>query len=192
VGVQADTPTHSRLGVCIGREGEAGKTVIAPDEARTIAAELEDTDPEAAKQLRETADALPGVLAEIRAHGFSVSLVGPRITGPEALQDWVKRWRQRFRAGYQEAMASGYPADVVVWATPCTESLDDPPIGFDLRGPTEARERLARFLPNVKALVAPPGAFHVVASRAEGRFKGTYMGILSRDGDRRPTMPEDN
>ena len=194
VGIEADTPTHSRMGVCIGWEGdEAGKTVIAPDEARTMAAKLEGVDPDTARKLRTVADGLPHVLAAMREQGYGVSLVDPKITGPHALGEWLERWREQVRAGYREALAAGYPANSVVWATPLTESLDDPPVSFNLHSPAEAREMLNKVSSKPGDSMTPlPGSFFVVASRAEGRFKGTYTGVLSAREGAEPEVAEGN
>jgi hypothetical protein len=114
-------------------------------------------------------------------------------SGPEALLEWVRRWRDLFKAGYRQALAEGYLPDVVVWAMPRTASLEDPPLGFDLLRRDEARRKVNWQLPCVRGTLDDPpnpGMFYIVASRAEGRFKGTLVAMLPvpEDGDDLPPV----
>lgn len=58
------TPTMAAIGVGIWLGHEGGKTVIAPDEARTIACQIEQEDPNTAAQLRKCAADMEMVLAD--------------------------------------------------------------------------------------------------------------------------------
>jgi hypothetical protein len=102
-------------------------------------------------------------------------------SGPELLLEWVHRFRDLFRSCYRNVKPGS-----VVWAMPRTESPHDPPLGFDVVSRQEAHDRLKRLPPfrNGTGLESPPlaGAFYVVASRAEGRFRGTFVGMLSAPG----------
>jgi hypothetical protein len=91
------------------------------------------------------------------------------------------------RACYRAAIASGYSADCLLWLMPRSESLDDPPLGADIQTVVEARARLRQGIStrNLRdslcaSLKDPPrpGYFYVVGSKAEGRFKGTFVGML--------------
>jgi hypothetical protein len=176
------TPSTSAIGVSIRREGDDGPAVIAPDEARTIACQIEEGDPGTAAALRDTARAVEQALADPGMPAGALP-VWPKITGPHALRDWAERYRKEFRAVYREAVRAGWGAGTVVIATPATESLDDPPPGFDLKSRADAR----RLLGPVKmggSLDDPPnpGMFYVVATKASGRFQGTFVGMLPVPG----------
>jgi hypothetical protein len=116
--------------------------------------------------------------------------LAPTSTGPEALRDWVSRHSDAFRSTYREAVRAGWAAGTVVVATPATESLDDPPAGFALGGPADARRVLAAALPSpgLALGVAPPGMFYVVATCAGGRFRGTFVGLLPSPGPDEPLL----
>jgi hypothetical protein len=195
LGVEVDTPTHSYIGVMISR-GDNGKTVIAPDEARTMAVQIEDEDPATAVLLRKYADAAEFCVKKdgLRDKGTEVSVVPPKITGPHALGEWVGRYRNTLRGAYQEAVSHGLPFDVVVFVTPTTESLDAEPQPVDIKflTPAEANELLAHVHMKPSRFENPPGAFYVLASRSEGRFKGTFQGILSVRDDVEVARPENN
>jgi hypothetical protein len=90
-----------------------------------------------------------------------------------------------FRAAYRDGLAAGYPPDVVVMATPRTESIEDPPVGWDILRRDEARALLTRHPPACRVDLdapPPPGHFYVVASRAAGRLKGTFVGLIPVPG----------
>ncbi len=171
--VTPETETLSRVGVGIGFEGEP-LTALAPDEARTIALRVAGDDPALARALCDTAAAVDQVLARPEKPE-GVLPVRPKITGPAALRDWARRHREAFRDTYRAAPPGG-----VVWATPTTESLDDPPTA----GATEVTNReaataaLARLDMDGTEDPPPPGMFYVIASRESGRFKGTFVGLL--------------
>lgn len=175
--VVPDTETLSRVGVGIGFEGES-LTPIAPDEARTIALRFAADDPALARALCDTAAVVDQVLAHPEKPEAALP-VRPRITGPAALRDWTRRHREAFRDAYRAAPPGG-----VVWATPTTESLDDPPTA----GATEvlsretATEALARLNMDGTADPPGPGLFYVIASRESGRFQGTFVGMLPVPG----------
>jgi hypothetical protein len=111
-----------------------------------------------------------------------------KVAGPEALRDWVSRHSDAFRSAYREAVRAGWAAGTVVLATPATESLDDPPAGFALRGPADARRVLAAALPSpgLALGVAPPGMFYVIATCTCGKFQGTFVGLLPSPGPEEP------
>jgi hypothetical protein len=204
VTVVAHKPTL--IGVGIGYGEEQPETVIPPDEARTLACKFERNEPELAKQLREAAASVDEVLNHPDISGLGAIPVSPKMTGPEALRDWVYRHREYFRNGYRVC-----PPGSVMWVMPLTESLDDPPQLVELlpsavedergriTGPVrieaavhvmtrdEATEQLARVgMSDGTKDPPPPGCFYVVASRKEGRFKGTFVGYLTIPG------PQDN
>jgi hypothetical protein len=193
LGIVPHTPTHNYVGVMIER-GDSGGTVIAPDEARTIALQFDDDDPGLAAELRRLADMAEELvrLPRVQAIGDGVSIVPPKITGPHALQDWVRRWAETFREAYKRFRDAGVPLPFVVWATPYTESLDDPPEQFDAHDPDRSRERLAILKMTKKNWDTMPDNFYVVASRSHGRFKGTLVAILSAVNSVPPTSPENN
>src|SRR5262249_485327 len=144
-GIVPESPTCSRVGVAISRGGKV-KTVIASDEARTLAEELKDADPRASAALKEVAAGVDEMVQkqQLRGHAIPGQIlpVRPKITGPEALRSWTNRFRDLARAAFREARRQGASADVVVWAMPLTESLDDEPRGFELLSQTKARQRL--------------------------------------------------
>jgi hypothetical protein len=175
--VAPETEMLSRVGVGIGFEGEP-LTAIAPDEARTIALRIQRDDPALARALRDTAAAVDQVLAHPeRPEGLLP--VRPIITGPAALRDWTRRHREAFRDAYRAAPSGG-----VVWATPTTESLDDPPRAeaTDVLSREAATEALARLNLDGTADPPQPGMFYVIASRESGRFQGTFVGMLPVPG----------
>jgi hypothetical protein len=114
--------------------------------------------------------------------------LAPTSTGPEALRDWAGRHIGAFRLAYREAVRAGWAASTLVVATPATESLDDPPAGFALRGPADARRLLGAVLPSPRLAVgvAPPGMFYVIATGNCGRFQGTFVGLLPSPGPDEP------
>jgi hypothetical protein len=197
IGIVPDRPDHCWIGVLIRRgEGDKG-TVIAPDEARTIALDIEDGDPKVAAQLRELADGVEGILkGVVKGKKFpglrGASVVRPKITGPEALRDWVQRWRRQFQNAYAHARTAGWHPAVVMVATPQTESLDDPPTNIRNFDPGAANGLLAKVKLPPDVRDTPPDGFYVIATRGDGRFQGTFVGILPTAGDKRPTLPEDN
>jgi hypothetical protein len=161
--------------------------VIATDEARTIAAQIEDEDPKAAADLVRFAGLVDNLLAgkvsgELAAKiSGEIEMVPPKIVGPDALQDWVGRYRDNFRGAYRHAVAAGYAEDTVVWGMPRTESLDDQPVAFDLRSWPSARNLLAKVGMGRSLDDSPPEEmFAVVASKGAGRFKGTFVGWLPK------------
>jgi hypothetical protein len=100
-------------------------------------------------------------------------------TGPEGLTEWVRRHSLWFRAVYRVALDQGYDPDTVVWGTPRSEDVDDPPEAFDLLSRSKARTDFA----TVGAAdgfddPAPAGMFLVVATRKDGRLKGTSIVYL--------------
>src|SRR5262245_17849869 len=101
---------------------------------------------------------------------------GP-VDGPDALLAWGARWPGLFRAGYGAAVGSGGPPTTVVLAMPRTESLEDPPVGFDLQ-PYDEADEFCRKLTGNPLGAAPSGAFNFIISRAAGRFRGTVTGLL--------------
>jgi hypothetical protein len=197
IGIVPDTPTHAWIGVLIRRgEGDKG-IVIPPDEARTLALEIEDDDPEVAVQLRELADGVEGIFkGVVKGKAFlalrGASIVRPKITGPHALRDWVQRWRRKFQDAYKSALAAGWHRAVVMVAHPETESLDDPPARIRNFDPGAANGLLTKVKLKPDVQDTPPDGFYVIATRGEGRFQGTFVGILPAAGDKRPTLPEDN
>jgi hypothetical protein len=106
--------------------------------------------------------------------------------GPEGLRAWAEAHREEIEAAYLAAIEAGVPPlDVIVWASPAGESLDSPPgtIAVIDRRKGEWAEGAAgvpadyrRVMENVLARRPPAGLFDVVASRSEGRFKGTFHG----------------
>jgi hypothetical protein len=81
---------------------------------------------------------------------------------------------------------------------PATESQDDPPVALDLRDIDSITEGLPadkpRLLAAVEGLVArplEPGHFRVVASKGEGRFEGTFTGmmLIPDEGESLPPAP---
>jgi hypothetical protein len=93
----------------------------------------------------------------------------PRSEKPERLDEWFKRWVEVFRSAYRSAVEAGYPADIVVRATPPrTERVEDPPAGFHFQTLAQARATIDRDLPAVRGgLDRPllPGTFWAIASR---------------------------
>jgi hypothetical protein len=179
IGIVPETPTRSRLGVSIARAGDT-PVVIAADEARTLACGMEDEDPQTAAKLRSAADDVEKVLHKPQLVG-QVRMVEPKITGPDALRDWVRRYRDLFRGAFRSGLEQGSGKDVVVWAAPPAESLDDPPAGFKIVPRAEARRLLDTELKSLRGSLddrAGAGLFYVLASREGGRFKGTFVGML--------------
>jgi hypothetical protein len=163
----------------VGREGDAQGIVLAPDEARTMALNLEQEDPTTAANLREVAQF---VEESVRAGvglkpSPGVELVAPRITGPAALRDWTQRYPQHFQAAYRVVGGNG----CVVLVTPATESLDDPPTEFRHTTDDIASALLVQW--NMNPIPsASPGHFYVIASCRAGRFQGTFLGMLPIPG----------
>jgi hypothetical protein len=192
IGVVPVSPKHRQIGVML-RRGPDSEVVVAPDEARTIAADIEDEDPDTATRLREVAKAVEEFVRKgLPPGGGSVAVVRPKITGPEALLDWVWRWWRDFQRAYQSARAQGWPATTVVAATPTTQSLDDPPAAFHFFRPAEVNAILVTLNLGPQSRNVPPDAFFVLATCAGGRFQGAFAGILPASGTARPAMPEDN
>jgi hypothetical protein len=104
----------------------------------------------------------------------------PEPSDLQPLEYWVLRWGNRFQAAYGRGLTEGHPPGVVVWATPWTESLDDPPVEFDFLPRDEARLRADRLNACVRLLEEPAGAgmFYHVASRADGWLKGTVITMM--------------
>jgi hypothetical protein len=173
------TSSTSGLGVCISR-GDGGQTVIAPDEARTIACTIEDEDSEAATKLRHYAGEVEKIFANPKRPAGMVP-VPPKITGAEALRYWTMRYRTHFAAAYRQAGIE----DAVILASPQTESLDDPPTDFRYASLTVANEILKTV--HARPEGPPhPGQFYVLATRSEGRFEGSFLGMMpapSADAD---------
>ncbi len=174
-----ESGTLVRVGVAISL-GE-DKTYIASDEARTIACKLDGEDDATAKALRATADAVDRMIQDPSRPG-TLAPVKPRVTGPRALKDWVGRHRDLFRSAFREARRQGAPAGVVIWAMPATDSLDDAPLAFDPIDAATARARLASLGLDDPG-PAEEGCFTIVASRREGRFRGTLTACLDCPGD---------
>jgi hypothetical protein len=169
------TPSRSALGVMIGFEGEGKGTVIAPDEARTIALEIEGSDPGVAAEMRKYADEVESCVRGEKSSHFppgGLEIVGPKLTGPEALRDWSQRYRKHFQAAYRKA-GQGQ----VLLATPRTQSLDDAPAVFSFCGLDVANAI-------IQAIALPPnraagrGRFLLVSTCEQGRFQGTFVGEL--------------
>jgi hypothetical protein len=195
IGIMPGPPVQVGVAIATGSESP---TVIAPDEARTMAAR--DSDPRIADLLRHYASKAERVVAEDPKGPAlrGVEIIAPKITGAEALGWWVNRHAAGFQACYREATRGIWPADVLLWVMPRTESLDDPPIGVDLRRIQDARTFVSRNLPILRgSLDDPPrhGYFYVIASRGEGRFKGSLVAMLpipTADDDLPPafTIPD--
>jgi hypothetical protein len=172
LGVEPLSPDKATVGVLLGW-GESDPVGLVPvDEARTLACTWAEENPDLAARLREVADAVDAFLASPQGSLGAVP-ASPKFTGAHALKEWVARYHKHFQAAYRQA-GGGY---AVVLATPGTESLDDPPPDFRHLGPAAADAFLAavRMSP-----VGPPDAccFHLIASRQEGRFRGTFVGML--------------
>jgi hypothetical protein len=186
VGIVPHRPNHSYIGVMIETGPEkkpTSQTVIAPDEARTLAEKEEN--PHIAQCLRRIADFIE---KESRREPFLAKgtlIIPPKITGPEALNYWAERHHARIQSVYRTAVQNGSSADSVVWVMPTTDSLDDPPLAAELCRLNDARDRVER-IPTMEpgSLDDPPrpGYFYVVASREAGRFKGTIVAMLPIPG----------
>jgi hypothetical protein len=104
---------------------------------------------------------------------------GPSTLRP--LEYWAIRWGDRFQAAYLRALTEGHPPGVVVWATPRTESLDDPPVAFEFLPRDEARLRADRQKAGAGAPLgeaAAPGMFYTVAHRTDGWLRGTFINMM--------------
>jgi hypothetical protein len=182
VGILPMTPTKSAIGVMIRRGDD--ERVMPPDEARALAEEMEVSGEPAdlVARLRDVAEKLPMMVRELAASGpgLGCTVVGPRQTGPHALRSWVVRHHRAFRAAWLRALDLGaVPSDVILMATPGTESMDDPPLAVEVRSrrdasPPDGAPATYCDLVRTAAEGAPPeGFFDIVASAGSGRFKGT-------------------
>ncbi len=197
IGIVPDTPTLSRVGVFL-TAGEL-ETLIPPDEARSVAAQMELNGRDRALicQIRDIAESVPGMIRELNGKGKGKFKVAkPRETGCDALEMWMLRHRNAFQAGFREAVNRGYdPKRLTIWAHPETESMDDPPPRLYFIGDTEiakadrhnkSQMEIARQMLDTADL--DPAFFLAVASNPKGRFKGTVakeMEIVSDDEQRR-------
>src|SRR5262249_44695201 len=133
VALVAGTPTGFGIAMSRGKWDRVPESeVMAPDEARALAEELEAAgeDPEIVAGLRELADRLPGLMADAQAgvRGGRCRIVPPRWSGPMAIGRWMIRHRRLFQAAYRKAIRRGIaPDDILIWGMPETESMDDPP-----------------------------------------------------------------
>jgi hypothetical protein len=156
--------------------------VVAPDEARTIAFQLEDEDPSAACQLLELAHAVEELLPQMTA---GTVLVAPKITEGDALAAWAERHRKYFRAAYRQAGGNG----VVIMSSPGTQSLDDPPSLLRHMSMAVANAVLQSLHMRPEG---PPkhGHFYVIATCEKGRFQGTCVAMLAvpKESDYLPSV----
>jgi hypothetical protein len=105
-------------------------------------------------------------------------------SGAEGLRQWVLRHYTLFQAAYREHIRTGGSRDSVMWGMPIGDSLDNPPVAIAPYSRAGAKREIITGIPNTQQLhnnldtPATPGRFYVVASRGEGRFKGTFIGML--------------
>jgi hypothetical protein len=186
------------VGIRRGRDG----TVLAPDEARAFAEELEagGDDPAVIAGLREYADRIPEFVAVANGEfGFAqCRIIGPMQTGPHALRAWAIRHRRLFQAAYRKAIRRGLSRDdLIIWGMPATESMDDPPRALDLidrrdwAPPDDAGPVVGPILEQARRERPRPGYFDVIVSRVAGRFQGTCHAMMPmpRDDEALPVAP---
>jgi hypothetical protein len=110
-----------------------------------------------------------------------------RLRGPGLLEAWVRKHYRVIQSFYREAASGSRDPKIVVWITPRTEELRDPPVGADWYSRREAQDILDQKLPALRGALADPplaGRFYVVASRSAGRFQGSVVGMVPiPDGD---------
>ncbi len=122
------------------------------------------------------------VLPELKnERGEHVEIVGPKITGPEALKWWVEQYRQRFREAFQTALDAGWQSDPTL-PTPTSETLDDPP-GEISPVARSNRGSITRPVQSIRgSLDEGRPSRHVLQSwpfgRSAGGFSGTFVGML--------------
>jgi hypothetical protein len=105
--------------------------------------------------------------------------------GPEGLRDWVMEHYRHFQAACRQAMGRGIATrDLVIWANPHDDSMTTPPLLVELIDRTTWEpqagmpETVRKLIDHARANRPPAGLFDVIASRANGRFQGTFHGQL--------------
>jgi hypothetical protein len=158
LGIVPHKPNHSYLGVLIEMGPEkkpTSQTVIAPDEARTLA-EKED-DPHIARCLRKVADFVKKESRRDPRLAKETSIIPPKITGPEALRYWANRHHPQIQSVYRTAVQQGASPNSVVWLMPGSNSLDDPPPAAEVCRLDDAKTRLQKIPTiNPEILDEPP------------------------------------
>jgi hypothetical protein len=194
VAIVPGSPTGFGIAMSRGKGDRVrDREVMAPDEARVLAEEMEveGEDPEAVAGLRELAGRLPELMADAQAKvGGRCRIVPPRWTGPVALGHWIIYHRRLFQAAFRKAIRRGIaPDDVLIWGTPETDSMDDPPSGLvivDKRHwdvPEDAPTAVAELFEKTRANRPRPGYFDILGSRQLGRFQGTFHGMMPIPAD---------
>lgn len=109
----------------------------------------------------------------------------PGPSGAPGLQRWVLNHVPHWQSFYREARRRGWPADIIVSATPNDDRVDVPPDHFAPiprvnRGTITSRVTTLR-----GSFDRPPGPglFYVLASKSTGRLKGSFVGMLSVPSD---------
>jgi hypothetical protein len=101
-------------------------------------------------------------------------------SGPEALRDWVANHYDVIQGFHRALTQAGRPAEVL-WLMPRSENIETPPVGANHYSLAGGRAYMRANLPNMSGTLAGPplpGMFYVVASKGDGRLKGTFVGMV--------------
>jgi hypothetical protein len=196
VGVVPYKSNCSRLGVLIKDSAQSNGLVMPTDEARYLA--RDETDPRIKRHLIEVASFIDNPPEEMaRKFEGQIEPVPPTMLGPEALKAWLIFHRELWQEAFRESQEVGMASDVIMTcASPLTQSLDDPPVGFHAQPRILYRLDIIRRVPclmNPFALPPRPGYFHCFATAASGRFQGSIEALLAiSDDDSNRTLSVDD
>jgi hypothetical protein len=102
-----------------------------------------------------------------------------QLSGPHALEARVAKHYANFQAA-SRLLPTHMASEKVIWAMPRSESLEDPPLSFGVVTLRAAKDRLRQVgIRDPLSEPPPPGMLYAVASCTNGRFKGTWLGLLS-------------
>jgi hypothetical protein len=105
----------------------------------------------------------------------------PGPPGSDGLRVWVENYADHFRAFFREAVLRGHPPELIVISTPMADRTDRAPDNFDAI-PLARSHEVTRVIPSLAGsfgTLPMSGGFYVVATRGEGRLRGSYVAFIS-------------
>jgi hypothetical protein len=108
-------------------------------------------------------------------------------TGPEALGEWMLRFRKHWQAAHHVITKMGLPSDTILMSTP-HNGPNKPPEVIDYLSHQEAKAlRLPSYL--LSSFDDPTdGRFYCLAAKASGHMQGSYIGQMKPDSEDLPTV----